>query len=301
MTKTEKMLALRKWFNPDNYDALLDLTVEELRQEFRYRQNMFYSLETAIERQRENLNYKEEKLIFSGQPVLTASLGENKLSVGEHNLESDQHVRLFPVGWLYQLMDVIRRSKIVPLDEFGRPESDSPYNRYPASWFWGKLHESQKGRMILHINLRGSTDDEILESMRYLLPKWRKATGVKLIDGKLALNFGEVMIKKLVDFRIIPLLDLLYWSGRNEIKLSDAELSALIYRVGIDAVRGDSQIKETDKPMALKAKTYHFDNQFMAFLYKNRYMMDMKVSAIVDKLNQEQEEREEKRKSRGKG
>ena len=74
MTKTEKMLALRKWFNPDNYDALLDLTVEELRQEFRYRQNMFYSLETAIERQRENLNYKDEELIFSGQPVLTASL-----------------------------------------------------------------------------------------------------------------------------------------------------------------------------------------------------------------------------------
>ena len=161
MTKKEKMLALRKWFNPDNYDALLDLTVEELRQEFRYRQNMFYSLETAIERQRENLNYKEEELIFSGQPVLTALLGENKLSVGEHNLESDQHVRLFPVGWLYQLRDVIRRSKIVPLDEFGRPESDSSYNRYPASWFWGKLHESQKGRMILHINLRGSTDDAL--------------------------------------------------------------------------------------------------------------------------------------------
>lgn len=41
MTKTEKMLALRKWFNPDNYDALLDLTVEELRQEFRYRQREF--------------------------------------------------------------------------------------------------------------------------------------------------------------------------------------------------------------------------------------------------------------------
>ena len=56
MTKAAKMLALRKWFNPDNYDALLDLTVEELRQEFRHRQNMFYSLETAIERQRENLN-----------------------------------------------------------------------------------------------------------------------------------------------------------------------------------------------------------------------------------------------------
>jgi len=96
------------------------------------------------------------------------------------------------------------------------------------------------------------------------------------------------MIKKLIDFRIIPMLDLLYWSERNGIKLSDAEMSGLLYRVGIDVVRGDSQIKETDKPMALKARTRQFGNLFTTFLYKNRYLMDMKVSALLDKVNSDQ-------------
>lgn len=295
MAKTEKMLALRKWFNPDNYDALLDLTVDDLRQEFRYRQQMYLNFESAIEQQLATLNQKQEEQIFSGHPILTASLGENKPPTGEHNLESDYHVQHFKVSWLYHLRDIIRRSKIVPFTDRGTPEPDSSYNSYPAGWFWGQWNARLKGRMILHINLRASTDEEIVESVRYLLPRWRKTVGVKPVFEKQPVNFGEVMIKKLIDYRIIPMLDLLYWSERNEVKLSDAELSGLIYRVGIDEYRGDSLIKETDKPLALRARTYQFENMFTAFLYKNRYLMDMKVSALLDKVNSDQKSKKKSR------
>lgn len=295
MKKEAKMLALRKWFNPDNYDALNDLTIEKLHQEFRYRHQMFVGFKTASEDELETVNEEEEQQIFSGNPLLTVSLKAREASASEHNLESDQHIKHFPVGWLYQAEDMILRSGIVPFSESKRPKTTSPYASYPVSWFWGHKNERLKGRMVLHLDLSGSTDDEIIESVRYLLPKWRKATGVKPHTQKQTFYFGEVMIKKLIDFRIIPLLDLLYWSERNAIKLSDAELSALIYRVGIDTVRGDSQIKETDKPMALKARTREFNNLFTAFIYKNRYLMDMKVSAVMDKLKSDQKSKNKSR------
>lgn len=295
------MLVLRKWFNPDNYDALLNLTVEELWQEFRYREQMFSNRKFSLGDRADTVNEKQEELIFAGRPLLTASLASEQISNPCNYLENDQHITHLPVRWLYQVEGAIRESGLVPYSADGRPKTDEAgenYSSYQAAWIWSKKNERLKSRLLLHINLRGSTDDEILESIRYLLPKWRKTTGVQPLTKEQTFYFGEVMIKKLVDFRIIPMLDLLYWSERNEIKLSDAELSGLLYRVGIDVVRGDSQIKETDKPMALKAKTREFDNLFTSFLYKNRYLMDMKVSALIDKINEDQKSKKKSRDER---
>ncbi len=92
------MLALRKRFNPDSYDALLDLTVNELRQKFRYSQQIYLNFESTIEQHFATLNQNQEEQIFSGHPILTASLGENNPAIGEHNLESDYHIKHFQVS-----------------------------------------------------------------------------------------------------------------------------------------------------------------------------------------------------------
>lgn len=47
--------------------------------------------------------------------------------------------------------------------------------------------------------------------------------------------------------------------------------------------------------MALKARTREFNNLFTAFIYKNRYLMDMKVSAVMDKLKSNQKSKNKSR------
>ncbi|WP_067704982.1 hypothetical protein [Erwinia sp. ErVv1] len=124
MTKTEKMLALRKRFNPDSNDALLDLNVDELCQKFRYSQQIYLNFESTIEQHFATLNQNQEEQIFSGHPILTASLGENKPAIGEHNLESDYHIKHFQVSRLFHLRDIIQCSKIVPFTDRETPEPD---------------------------------------------------------------------------------------------------------------------------------------------------------------------------------
>ncbi|WP_246877956.1 DUF6387 family protein, partial [Pantoea ananatis] len=111
-------------------------------------------------------------------------------------------------------------------------------------------------------------------------------TGIKPKPSQYTYGFGEAMVQKIVDFRVIPILDLLYHAKLNNYKLSDKDLEQLLYRWGMEDYRDQVQIKETDRPLAKKALTNEFDNLFTMFLYKNRCLMDMKVSAVI-KMNEE--------------
>jgi len=128
-----------------------------------------------------------------------------------------------------------------------------------------------------------STDEQIIESMRYLLNRWRKHTGIKARAKVQNYGFGEVMVLKLIDFRIIPILDLLYHAKHYGYKLSDKDLEQLLYRWGREEMRDQVLIKETDRPLAKKALTRDFDDLFTMFLYKNRHLMDMKISSLIEK------------------
>ncbi|EOS93743.1 DUF6387 family protein [Erwinia tracheiphila] len=134
----------------------------------------------------------------------------------------------------------------------------------------------------LEIDMSLSTDDQIIESMRYLLDRWRKQIGIKPKPSQYIYGFGEAMVQKIVDFRVIPLLDLLYHAKLNNYKLSDKDLEQLLYHWGMEDCRDQVQIKETDRPLAKKALTNEFDNLFTMFLYKNIHLMDMKVSEVYE-------------------
>lgn len=75
---------------------------------------MFVGFNTASEDELETVNEEEEQQIFSGNPLLTFSLRAWEASASEHNLESDQHIKHFPVGWLYLavVIDLWSRSVI---------------------------------------------------------------------------------------------------------------------------------------------------------------------------------------------
>ncbi|HIE9829677.1 TPA: DUF6387 family protein [Klebsiella variicola subsp. variicola] len=310
MATAAKKVELTKWFKPENYNVLKDITVMQLCQEIRKRKAMFEELEEALESDEpewcvSQANLEERELIFSGKPLLASEPPDHD---GE-SYESDQHVRLMTAGKLYQLEGYIKDTGLLDYGE-NTVKFSSENNRYWLQQpilrykqiFAQQLIESrnmtdgQKQNLVLkaesafnlEINISLSTDDQIIESMRYLLNRWRKQTGIKPKTNQQSYGFGEVMVQKIVDFRVIPILDLLYHSKLNNYKLSDKDLEQLLYRWGMEECRDQVQIKETDRPLAKKALTNEFDNLFTMFLYKNRHLMDIKVSEMY-KLNEKKE------------
>lgn len=310
MATAAKKVELTKWFKPENYNVLKDITVMQLCQEIRKRKAMFEELEEALESNEpewcvSQANLEERELIFSGKPLLASEPPDHD---GE-SYESDQHVRLMTAGKLYQLEGYIKDTGLLDYGE-NTVKFSSENNRYWLQQpilrykqvFAQQLIESrnmtdgQKQNLVLkaesafnlEINISLSTDDQIIESMRYLLNRWRKQTGIKPKTNQQSYGFGEVMVQKIVDFRVIPILDLLYHSKLNNYKLSDKDLEQLLYRWGMEECRDQVQIKETDRPLAKKALTNEFDNLFTMFLYKNRHLMDVKVSEMY-KLNEKKE------------
>ncbi|MBN1086271.1 hypothetical protein JNO12_17200 [Erwinia aphidicola] len=310
MATASKKVELTKWFKPENYNVLKDITVMQLCQEIRKRKAMFDELEEALASDEpewcvSKANPEERDLILSGKPLLASKPTDDDGNA----FESDQHVRLMTAGKLYQLEGYIKETGLLDYGEKtvtfhtekNRYRLQQPILRYKQIRAQQliesrNLTDEQKKNLVrkavsvinLEIDISLSTDDQIIESMRYLLNRWRKQTGIKPKTSQQSYGFGEVMVQKIVDFRIIPILDLLYHAKSNNYKLSDKDLEQLLYRWGMEECRDQVQIKETDRPLAKKALTNEFDNLFTMFLYKNRYLMDIKVSEVY-KLNEKKE------------
>ncbi|MDH8613019.1 DUF6387 family protein, partial [Klebsiella pneumoniae] len=73
--------------------------------------------------------------------------------------------------------------------------------------------------LYLWLNIKFLTDDEVIEHIKRMLPQWRKEYTV----GEPAIGsfrFGLSTVKKVINLRVIPMLDLLLWAKRNDAKIS---------------------------------------------------------------------------------
>ncbi|MGP6913177.1 DUF6387 family protein, partial [Klebsiella pneumoniae] len=69
----------------------------------------------------------------------------------------------------------------------------------------------------------------------------------------------------------------------KKIRVSDDRLSRLLYTDDDEEseMRQSSQIKDTDRPLALKSCTTDFIRQFHYFMNKNSHLKQMKVSDVM--------------------
>uniref|UniRef100_UPI000D64355A DUF6387 family protein n=1 Tax=Klebsiella pneumoniae TaxID=573 RepID=UPI000D64355A len=145
-----------------------------------------------------------------------------------------------------------------------------------------KIPEQFPTTIMLEIDLAAGSDDEIAEALRISLPQWRKVKGVKPAPLD-AVRFGYGTIKKLMSYRIIPMLDLLAWSERKKVHLSDDRISRLIYRDEDDdkVIRQGYHIRDVDRPLAMKVVENDFLRQFYFFINKNRHIKEMSVYDVM--------------------
>ncbi|TPE16015.1 hypothetical protein FJP62_11520 [Pantoea vagans] len=79
------------------------------------------------------------------------------------------------------------------------------------------------------------------------------------------------------------MLDLLKWAKDHDVRIFDARLSRLLYtdEDEEDIIGSESQTKDTNKPLALKACLNDFIRQFNLLMNKNPHLKGIKVVDIM--------------------
>lgn len=181
---------------------------------------------------------------------------------------------IYPIDWLSValLYEWGRRRGIYPDYDELSGGSTAPDGNLAAVGFesvachapFGYAGDIQTG-----ISLEDFTDAEILADLAELLPKWRKQLGMKEPNKKLNKTTGrerqseESVIKRVIEYRIIPMLDLMIWAKLNDFKYTDEQLSRVLYP---DELVTAQKFAETRRARARDFENEHFIDMVMLWL-----------------------------------
>lgn len=271
----ENTKEIRSWLDIGTYRKFEDLSLIEFYHEL-WARNLFFKEYREDFESKTLMDYFSK--IFSGNPFL---------------IEEGQLGYMFPANKLFHpphffltTLERLAETSIIAMQRGGFVwhEGDNySINRDLREESLSDIMPDQFSRTVMfEIDLASGTDEEIAESLKAALPQWRKVKGID--ENPLeSVRFGYGTIKKLISYRVIPMLDILVWAAIKKIRVSDDRLSRLLYTDDDEEsdMRLPSQIKDTDRPLALKACTIDFIRQFHFFMNKNSHLKEMKVSDVM--------------------
>ncbi|HAU3346921.1 TPA: DUF6387 family protein [Salmonella enterica subsp. houtenae serovar [1],40:z4,z23:-] len=273
--KTEHTKEIKAWLNIDNYRKFEDLSLIHFYHEL-WARNLFFKEYREEFESRTLMGFFSK--IFTGNPFL--------IPEGQLGYMTPANKLFQPPHFFLTTLDRLAETSIIAMQRGGFlwHEGDNySINRELREESLSDIMPDQFSRTVmLEIDLASGTDEEIAESLKAALPQWRKIKGID--ENPLeSVRFGYGTIKKLISYRIIPMLDILVWAAVKKIRISDDRLSRLLYTDDDEEseMRESSQIKDTDKPLALKAYTIDFIRQFHFFINKNTHLKEMKVKDVL--------------------
>ena len=111
---------------------------------------------------------------------------------------------------------------------------------------------SKSDYALCNVDLAGFSDAELITHFQKSLVEWREILGVPEPERKVS---TPGVIGKLKEFRIIPLLDLIAWELKNDVKIKKSILAGLLFP---DNENGNSELESG------KGKIMKFLNKVMA-------------------------------------
>lgn len=274
MTKAEIASAVNEWFNIENYSVLQNLTVEQLFQEienrivvYRMEQNQAKLSPASFSRY---LNYYEE--LAEGKVVFGDVFGgpEKRLS-SSYAIKPVTHQGLWEVA-----------GYVATFDKYVNPEG-KPLPHMEVSHYLKEAEVNNQGLMLVQINLGETSSEEIINHLKVMVPEWKEQLQA---PDPLArdFRFGVSNLKKILDYNIIPIMDLLFWAQGEEVRIGVPQLTSFLYPDEFkDCIRDVEKVKSTDHPLAIKYLTdlayYH---SFVDFSYKYYGRRHWKVQKLID-------------------
>lgn len=291
MKSAEVIKAAKQWFRLSNYDVLQEITLNDLSDELSRRAVLFRYDSTNEQSPRYQRYLEEEAKILAGTPLLVSSTETIPPTSKKKNPLADAtlHVQHMTIDDIRRYEADLRKLNLLQRNDVSPDAPSTPLSREQGKQRLtdiGMLNEDHP--LYLWLNIKRLTDDEVVEHVKRMLPQWRKEYGItEPVIG--SFRFGLSTIKKVISFRTIPMLDLMLWANHRGVKISNEQMSRLLYPNDSEVIRGGSQIKDTDKPFAEKAQTSEFRRLFNLYLSKDDYMMDVRVADAM-KMNEKEEE-----------
>lgn len=136
-----------------------------------------------------------------------------------------------------------------------------------------ELVKLDNGEIDCLINLHSYTDKEILQSLSNMLPVLRERKGIPEPIKSEVGQVGPSTIKRIFEYRVIPMLDLVLWAKHKGFEYSTEQLARVLFPD--DLVMG-KQMADTRLPFALCFANY--DYQDMANLWLCQIGRDGKLN-----------------------
>ncbi|MCA6954150.1 DUF6387 family protein [Pectobacterium polaris] len=272
---------IEKWLNIDTYRQFENISLERLYHELVVRALFFKPDHGDYERL---LVETYAASIFRGEPLLITDSRMNRLKT-EARLSLSPYFSVTTTGMLADLCIYGMKKSLFGLHNVDEYWIDEKVANIPVAEAMPELCQHS---VMIDIDLTSGTDEEITESLKAMLPQWRKIRGIEPEPSD-SVRFGYGTIKKIINYRLLPILDILIWAKRNDIRVSDDRLSTLLHSDTDkeDKTRTGSRIKDTDKPLAIKTVSKSFILQFHHFLNKNPDLRDTKVSEVMKRADKE--------------
>ncbi|MEN0583414.1 MULTISPECIES: DUF6387 family protein [unclassified Kosakonia] len=145
----------------------------------------------------------------------------------------------------------------------------------------GNLDDCFAHSVLLSVNLDDATDEEIIASIKKLLPLWRKQLELPEHAHVAQKRIGLKTLQKLMSNRVIPILDLLIWEKRFEKEVTNPMIGALVFN---DDPKDTQAIKETIKPFALEAMSEQYTRLLRLHMNKDGEINSAKMSELMSRI-----------------
>ena len=242
MPVAEIVEALSKWFDVSRYDALKDLTLEQIYAELERRMFVYKARQQweTLDDKHRNAVIHHDVMIHSGRVLL-----EDKWISESHMLSHSYAVRPMTRNSLFNYGRAMYRLENTPPEENVSVSSDyiSEYLKQ------GGLNPANK--MLIEIDLEEASSD------------------------------GHKTFQKILDYKIIPLMDLIAWEQLNNQKIKYPVLAGILHP-DMRYARGSEQIKDTDYPLAQGFLSN--DNYFKSlndFFIKNNLVKNSPILDVI--------------------
>ncbi|EDF9459313.1 hypothetical protein GCC61_14350, partial [Salmonella enterica] len=145
----------------------------------------------------------------------------------------------------------------------------------------GNLKKCFTDMVLLSVNLDDATDEEILVSMRKLLPLWRKQLELPEHAHVAPKKIGVKTLQKLITNRVLPILDLIIWEKRFDKMVTNPMIGVLVFN---DDPKDTQSIKETIKPFALEVMTEEYTRLLRLYMNRDGEISSAKMSELMSRI-----------------
>ncbi|EAN6152603.1 hypothetical protein RRM29_004422 [Salmonella enterica] len=271
MKRSEIRKAIEQWFDVERYEAIEKLTLQQ-----------FY-----VEVERRILAHKMLLKRDTLPPLNRLLLDDyrNKILRGEILFSGDTSTQGHELARTYAVVPVTRSNAQLyakSLTLLGtHPETAQRSQSEYLSEYLKESGIKNLSSITVDIFLQEASTEDIIEHLKVLIPQWRKQ--LKMNDPAVReYRFGKSTLRKIIEYRLIPMMDLIFWGAdNNNTKIPLSLISSLLHEDS-DKDRDEGMLKATDYPLAMALLTDEsYLKSFEDYMMENNYLRDMPIADHV--------------------